>query len=710
LIERIDVGDREEICYESHRRVVSPKAAETSRRTTTGNRTMTRSDFALDSLEPRRLLAFSGYAQLVRQDDAAATYSAITGTGTTVAVIDTGINYNLDILGGGFGAGKKVIGGYDFYQNDADPMDTDGHGTQVASVIAAKPFTHNGVSYQGVAPDAKLVALRVGTEDDITNNNIERALDWVIDNYKTFNISVVNLSLGSGNYADAETDQFSDEFQTLADLGLFVVAASGNSNDYNTGPISEDGIASPAADPNVFAVGAVNASDIIPSWSQRGDELDLLAPGENIVVPVLNGSTYTTVDGTSFASPYVAGTAALIKQADPTARGGDVGSILMSSAALNRDGDNETGNTTGLLFGRLDIENALRLVGQRLGRTPTLAMGRSFDTALDSQGVLHAAFYDTTAGRVLYATRDTQGLWSYAYVVDASADVGVQVSIAVDRSGKAGIAYFDLTNTAVKYAGFNGVNWSTTAIESDKHTGSDASLAFDTDGHAYIAYYRRSGGQLRLATLDRDNNTWTRQVVDGNGATNVGAYASLDIGEAEYRAGGFTVYDTTIAIAYADVTNGDLKYARIDIDDTTPEWFIATVEDTNGVSSISLDLHNGPLNLGLQAQIGYVDSSQRLVKYAYRNTDWFVEIAASSGRYGTSASLYFDEDDNPRIAYFHGVQRAVYVASRSPAGTWSLGRVSPGSGGVNVTQNERTGSAYLSWLDRARTRLNTITV
>lgn len=672
---------------------------------------MTAPAIFFDSLESRRLLAFSTYAQLIGQDTAASIYSSITGRGTTIAVIDTGINYNLRVLGGGFGPGKKVTGGYDFYQNDSDPMDTDGHGTQVASVIAASRFTYNGITYQGIAPDANLVALRVGTEDSISTGNIEKALRWVISHYVTYKISVVNLSLGSGNYADATTDQLSDEFSKLRELGIFVVAASGNSNDYQTGPISQDGIASPAADPNVFAVGAVDSSDVITTWSQRGDELDLLAPGEDIVVPLLNGSGYTTVDGTSFASPMVAAAAALIRQADPTALPGDIGSILMSSASTNRDGDVETGNTTGLLFGRLNLMNALRLVSQRIGRTSTLAMSRSFDTVLDSQGVLHAAFYDTSSGRLLYATRDNQGLWSRSYVVDDSADVGVQVSIAVDLSGKVGIAYFDLTNTAVKYAGFNGVNWSVTTIESDKHTGSDASLAFDTDSHAYIAYYRRSGGQLRLATLDRDTNTWTRQIVDGGSSnTNVGAYASLDIGEAEYRSGGFTVYDTTIAIAYADVTNGDLKYARIDIDQTTPEWYIATVEDTNGVGSISLNLHNGPLNLGLQAQIGYVNTSKRLVKYAYRNSDWYIETAASAGKYGTNANLYFDEDNNPFIAYFHGIQRAVYITSRDTSGNWTLKRVSPGSGGVSVSQNERTGDAYLSWLDRARTNLYTVSV
>src|SRR5688572_19595658 len=169
----------------------------------------------LEALEYRRLLAWSSYAQLVNQDEAAGQFASITGAGQTIAVIDTGIDYNRAELGGGFGSNFKVVGGYDFFANDADPMDTSGHGTSVASVIAARPFTVGGITYQGVAPDAKLVALRVGTETNISNDNIERALQWVIDNHSTFSIDVVNLSLGSGFYQDAETTQMSDEFATL---------------------------------------------------------------------------------------------------------------------------------------------------------------------------------------------------------------------------------------------------------------------------------------------------------------------------------------------------------------------------------------------------------------------------------------------------------------------------------------------------------------
>ncbi len=487
----------------------------------------------VEPLEARQLLAWSAYSQLINQDEAAASHASVTGSGTTVAVIDTGIDYTHSALGGGFGAGHKVVGGYDFYANDPDPMDTDGHGTMVAGVIAAEPYTHQGVTYQGVAPDANLVALRVGTESSISDNNIERALRWVIDNHAAYGIDVVNLSLGSGFYTDPETDvQMSDEFLALRDLGIFVVAASGNSNDAISGPIGGDGIAFPSADPNVFAVGAVTANDIITSWSQRGDELDLVAPGDNIVMPERGGG-YDTADGTSFASPHVAGAAALIKQADPSAQAGDIGSILMSSGVNNRDGSGESGNTTTLQYSRLDIDAALDLVGLRAGKIPAINFGRNFDTALDSQGVLHAAWYDTDKGRLLYATRDAEGLWSDPIGVDNEGDVGAMPSIAVDLTGKVGIAYFDLTNTGVKFAQSNGRTWSTGMIEDDKHVGTNPSLAYDIDGNAYVAYYKRSGGSLRLATLNRDVGTWGRITVDGAGPdADVGINLSLDVGEA----------------------------------------------------------------------------------------------------------------------------------------------------------------------------------
>ncbi len=663
----------------------------------------------LESLEPRRLFAWSDYAQLANQDGAAEAFSEVTGRGVTVAVIDTGINYNLPSLGGGFGAGRKVIGGYDYFDNDANPMDAEGHGTAVASVVAARPYTVNGVTYQGVAPEAKLVALRVGDADGFADSNIEKALKWVVANRQLYNISVVNLSLGSGNYADRESNsRYTDEFRALREGGVFVVAASGNSNDEDLDPIDADGVSYPAADPSVFAVGAVDADDVISDWTQRGDELDLLAPGVGIVVPELDG-TFVSVNGTSFASPYVAGTAALIKHLDATALPGDIGSILMSSGAPNRDGDDESFDTTGLLFSRLDIAAALSLTQQRIGKYASLDMGSRFSTALDSQGVLHAGWYDDVNGRLLYAARDASGLWSNAYVVDGKGDVGAALSVAVDPMGKVGIAYFDVTNTGIKYASLDGAAWARRTIESEKHVGLSPSLGFDTDGNGYLAYYRRSGGDLRLARQDRDSGAWTRETVDGLRA-DVGAVASLDVGEAAIRSDGFTVYDTTVAIAYSDSSNGDLRYARLDVDDPAATWFISIVEDASGVANIDLDLHDGTTVAGLQAQIAYQDTATADVKYAYRNTDWFVETVAAAGKLGDYVRMSFDGSNRPHVIYFHRTLRILYRAARTEANRWPVEQLATSAGPVSVATNERTGAAFASWLNRSRAGVFTVSV
>ena len=181
------------------------------------------SKFSIEELENRYLLSvtLADYAQLVGQDKIASQFSNLTGQGITIADIDTGINYNLPQLGGGFGPGFKVEAGFDFYDNDSDPMDVDGHGTDTAFVMAGNPFTSNGVTYQGVAPDAKLIALRVGTETDISDDNIEKALDWVITNHTKYGIDIVNLSLGSGNYTSANQLAVEPRFCDTEEPGHF---------------------------------------------------------------------------------------------------------------------------------------------------------------------------------------------------------------------------------------------------------------------------------------------------------------------------------------------------------------------------------------------------------------------------------------------------------------------------------------------------------
>ena len=115
--------------------------------------------FCLEMLEERRLLS-GGWAPTARVDDqdlAIRAFKKITGRGQSVAILDTGVDYNHPALGGGWG--RTVIGGYDFVNNDSDPMDQTGHGTMVAGMIAARQFTYGGYKYRGIAPGAKNLAV-----------------------------------------------------------------------------------------------------------------------------------------------------------------------------------------------------------------------------------------------------------------------------------------------------------------------------------------------------------------------------------------------------------------------------------------------------------------------------------------------------------------------------------------------------------------------
>ena len=666
----------------------------------------------LEQLEPRQMLAFASYAQLIHQDLAAANFPQLTGRGTTVAVIDSGVNYELSELGGGIGEAYKVIAGYDFYDNDPDPMDEFGHGTSVAATIAGTSWTQGGIDYQGIAPEARIAALRVGNFF-LSNEAILNALQWVIDNRRKYNISVVNMSLGSGNFNEIEIDAFSPILKKMADLGIFVVCASGNSNDGAAPPIHQDGVASPAADPNTFAVGAIDGNDVIADFAQRGTELDLLAPGVSIVLPGIDGEL-EPIDGTSFASPMVAGTAALIKQLDPSALTHDIGSVLMSSGAPNLDGDDESFGTSGLRFSRLDIDAALKLAKQRIGKYPSLNFGTRFDTAVDTQGILHAAWYDEPNHRVLYATRDAAGLWSNAYIVDNQGDVGLNLSIAVDALGHVGIAYFDGTNTAVKYAtpaadpadGFD-----TVFVDSEKHVGLSPSLGYDIQGNGYIAYYRRSGGDLRLATMNRDTGAWTPSTIDGLGGADVGIECSLDVGEAAFHVpDGFTTFNTTVAIAYADSTNGNLRYARKILDDPSDVWTVTTVDDTNGVRNINLALHLPTGGTGLQAQIAYQDASTADVKYAYRNVNFFVETVAAPGRLGNYVQMYFDGRNTPLVVYSNDVTKQLFIASRAGVNSWIKRPSVLSFGPHSTTLNKRTNSVFFSWLTQDQSSVEELQV
>lgn len=212
----------------------------------------------------------------------------VDASGSKIAVIDTGIDPDHETL--------RVAGGQNFTgKSENDWTDRDGHGTSVAGIATA---LDNNVGVVGVAPEAKLYAVKV-LDDDGTGSSTDVAagIEWAVNQ----GIDVGNLSLGIG----VDSDTIKDAVKYAAKEGTALVAAAGNN-----GP-DEDTVLYPAAYEECIAVSATTEDDSIADLSSRGEEVDIAAPGERIYSTQLDNQ-YTTQSGTSMAAPHVAGAAAYL--------------------------------------------------------------------------------------------------------------------------------------------------------------------------------------------------------------------------------------------------------------------------------------------------------------------------------------------------------------------------------------------------------------
>lgn len=214
----------------------------------------------------------------------------VLGAGVKVAVIDTGIDYNhVDLA-------PVYAGGFDFVNNDADPFDdhTGTHGTHVSGTIAARLSSS---TLYGMAPSCQLFAVKV------LDSSGSGLWSWLIDGYDwciTNGIQVNNQSLGG----TAPPAALETAINAMADAGIISVCAAGNS-----GP-TENTVAYPAKYGAAIAIGAIDADDVIASFSSRGPEVELCAPGV-AVNSTIGGGGYALKNGTSMATPHVTGAVAL---------------------------------------------------------------------------------------------------------------------------------------------------------------------------------------------------------------------------------------------------------------------------------------------------------------------------------------------------------------------------------------------------------------
>lgn len=222
------------------------------------------------------------------------------GAGINVAILDTGIDKDHPDL--------KYVYGYDFSgNNDPDPQDYDGHGTQVAGIIAA---LDNDIGVTGVAPEVNLYILKIFTDDGSGSySDAVEALEWCINTYyddvEGNEIHVISMSWGSSaSLGDPGIEPWINEAYSL---GIVLVGAAGNEGNP---PGKGDNVIYPARYENVIAVAATDENDERARWSSTGPDLELSAPGVNIYSTYLDGYAYAS--GTSMACPHVTGTIALL--------------------------------------------------------------------------------------------------------------------------------------------------------------------------------------------------------------------------------------------------------------------------------------------------------------------------------------------------------------------------------------------------------------
>lgn len=245
-----------------------------------------------------------------------------TGRGVTVAVIDSGVDADHPQLAepGAVLPGKDVLTPGDKRAN----FDCVSHGTAVASIIAARPVT--GIGFRGVAPGARILPIRVSERD--ANEQQGAAVDatvfagairYAVDAGAT----VVNISLSL--YADQKPVRDAVRYAQRHDA--LIVAAAGNAH-RQQGP---DPVTYPAAYPGVLGVGATTIDGSRLSGSQVGPYVDISAPGGGVLAATrVSGHRY--YDGTSFATGFVSGTAALVRAADPNLTAGQVAARLIATA------------------------------------------------------------------------------------------------------------------------------------------------------------------------------------------------------------------------------------------------------------------------------------------------------------------------------------------------------------------------------------------
>ncbi len=250
-------------------------------------------------------------------------------------------------------------------------LDTYGHGTHMAGIIGGRDAgasLNDPTAFIGVAPDVKIINIKVGSYDGATDvSQVIAAINWAVENQKAYNIKAINLSYGTESLQDWMSDPLSWAAEVAWRRGITVVAAVGNDG-------SKSSAKDPSFNPTILAVGASEAQASAASYSAtRGRKPDVSAPGSRIQSlrvpgsaiddqhPSKSGDRFIRGSGTSQATAVVTGAVALLSQEFPTATPDDLKSALMSSLSKKAKG----GGSIDLALARASLSANLA-TGQHL--------------------------------------------------------------------------------------------------------------------------------------------------------------------------------------------------------------------------------------------------------------------------------------------------------------------------------------------------------
>lgn len=564
-----------------------------------------------------------------RRIDAESAWNTALGTGVKIAIIDTGVDLDHPDLA----AKLDTANDYDFVNGDTVAQDDNGHGSHCAGIAAA--VTNNGTGVAGMAPDATI--LPVKTLDSAGNGSsavLAAGIRYAVDR----GADVVSMSLGGGSPSQAMQEAVAYAHAH----GVVVVAATGNTN---------SAVFYPAAYPEVIAVGATDVLDARASYSNKGPEIDVVAPGgtsaNGIISAVIDG--YGVKHGTSMATPHVAGVAALMLSEDSTATPAEITQALTrTSRDLGVPGHD-------VLTGYGLINAAYALVALT-----------STDTAPPVTTSDAVPVYTNSALVTLGATDDGAGVaWTYSSLNGGA--VSTAGTVAIGMPGSYTLDYWSVDRagnveapTRVTFEVRDTIPPVTVSDARPTYQETADIRLYPTDGGTGVAgtYFKLDGGittsgtRVIVPSAGRTvPESHTLEFWSRDGAGNIEERTSVTFDVGDYVA---PVTTANVAASYQLSASITLSATDTGFGVARTRWALDGAEASIGTTITTAAPGNHVLAYASEDVAGNREATRTAMFRVYGRAD--VQRIAAGNRYGTAAAL-------SRSAYPDGSVSTAVIAS-----------------------------------------------